>query len=86
MNWISRVDSRQEWLKVSKIDSNRSGEAHTARSHRNLSACFKSAIGLEGGKRRESHQFSVSGETVFNLYLDLVHVRHDAFSNLALLP
>jgi hypothetical protein len=33
----------------------------------------------------ETYQFSVSGDTVFNLFFDFVHVRHEAFSNLALL-
>jgi hypothetical protein len=30
-------------------------------------------------------QLRVSGDIVFNLFFDLVHVLHDAFSNLALL-
>lgn len=29
-------------------------------------------------------QFSVSGDTVFNLFFDFAHVRHDAFSKRAL--
>jgi len=33
----------------------------------------------------QTYQLRVSGDTVFNLFFDFVHVRHDAFSNLALL-
>lgn len=32
-----------------------------------------------------TNQFRVSGEIVFNLFFDFAHVRHEAFSNLALL-
>lgn len=31
---------------------------------------------------RTTHQFRLSGDTVFNLNWDLAHVRHDAFSSL----
>jgi hypothetical protein len=41
------------------------------------------ARGEEGAEdEREPDQLSVSGETVFNLYFDLAHVRHEAFSSL----
>lgn len=36
------------------------------------------------GIDEQTYQLSVSGETVFSLFLDFVQVRHEAFSNLAL--
>ena len=35
-------------------------------------------------RRIHTYQFRVSGDMVFNLFFDFVHVLHDAFSNLAL--